>query len=53
MWSLLTNPIITHLLSLAAGAGGAWYLTHKTAAHTAGVAIESAVKAVGEVVKGA
>ncbi len=46
MFSLLTNPIVSHLLAACIGAGGAWYATHRTAVAVAAAAIKSDVAAV-------
>lgn len=46
MWSIIANPIVTHLLAAFLGAAGAWYATHRTAAKAAETAVANAVTAV-------
>ncbi len=46
MFSLLTTPIVSHLVAAGLGAAGAWYATHRTAVKTALAAAEAAAKAV-------
>jgi hypothetical protein len=42
MWTVISNPIVSHLLAALVGAAGAWYATHRSMLATAGVAIEAA-----------
>lgn len=50
MWTLISNPIVSHLLTAFLGAGGAWYATHRTAAKTAAAAIGALASTVNQAV---
>lgn len=45
MWTILTNPIVSHLVAALVGAAGAWWATHRTILTTVATAIEGAVTA--------
>lgn len=51
MWDLISNPIVTHLGAAFAGAGLAWYATHKTAVAVFAAALKSDVATVGAAIK--
>ena len=46
MWTIVSNPISTHLLAAFLGAAGAWWATHKTAVKAAETAVATATTAV-------
>ena len=45
MWSIIANPIVSHLLAAFLGAAAAWYATHRSILATAKVAIEASFDA--------
>jgi hypothetical protein len=45
MWSIISNPVVTHLTTALIGAAVAWYMGHRTASKAIETAITAAVAA--------
>jgi hypothetical protein len=45
MWTVISNPIVSHVLAALVGGGAAWYAGHRTAAKSIETAISATVTA--------